>query len=134
MGPGNHNGVTSFGLLLLRLSMAGMLIYGHGWAKLMAFGEKADSFPDPLGIGSTLSMASAIGAEVFAAALVALGFMTRLSAVPLVFTFIVIVFVVHGDDPFGKREMGLAYLVPFAALIFTGAGRFSLDGIFGRGA
>jgi len=61
-------GVTSFapslGLLFLRVAIGGMMIAGHGWAKLTGFGDMASSFPDPLGIGSELSLAAAVGADI----------------------------------------------------------------------
>ena len=34
---------------------------------------------------------------------------------------------IHADDPWAKKEFALMYLLPFLALLFTGAGRFSLD-------
>jgi putative oxidoreductase len=39
-------------------------------------------------------------------------------------------FVIHGSDPFSGKELALMYLVPFLTLVFTGAGRFSLDQLF----
>lgn len=128
MNPGPTDLWTSIGLLILRLAAGGMMIYGHGWKKLMAFSESAGKFPDPIGLGNELSMAMAVGAEVGAAALVVIGLFTRLAALPLVFTMIVAAFVIHGGDPFAKKEMALLYLAIFATLGCTGAGRFSVDG------
>jgi len=36
-------------------------------------------------------------------------------------------FVVHGADPFEKREMSLIYLSVYLLLMVFGAGRFSVD-------
>ena len=48
---------TSLGLLLLRVGAGGMMLLGHGWAKLAGFADMAEHFPDPLGLGSsTLSL------------------------------------------------------------------------------
>lgn len=129
MNPGPTDTWSSIGLLALRLAAGSMMIYGHGWKKLMALLDgKAGKFPDPLGIGNELSMALAAGAEVGAAALVVIGLFTRLAAVPLMFTMIIAAFVIHGSDPFAKQEMALLYLAAFTALACTGAGRFSVDG------
>lgn len=128
MNPGPTDPMTSFGLLLLRIAVGVMMIYGHGWGKLMAFSEKSSSFPDLLGIGGPANMALAIGAEVFAAALIVLGLFTRVVAIPLAITMIVAAFIVHADDPFGKKELALLYLSACLTLIFTGAGKFSVDG------
>jgi putative oxidoreductase len=124
---GVHGRAASFGLLLLRLGAGGMMIYGHGWGKLLAFSAKSGGFPDPLGIGPLQSMAGTIGAEVACAALVMIGLATRWAALPLVFTMAVAGFVINAGAPWGDKELAAIYLVPFAALVFTGPGMYSLD-------
>ena len=119
---------TSLGLLLVRLGAGGMMLAGHGWAKLASFGEMADRFPDPLGLGSpTASLALAIFSEFFCAAALVVGFATRFAAVPLAVTMLVAAFAIHADDPWAKKELALLYAVPFITLVFTGAGKFSVD-------
>ena len=119
---------TSLGLLFLRVLSGGMMLLGHGWAKLAGFAEIAAKFPDPLGLGSsTFSLGLAVFAEALCAAAVIVGFATRLAAIPLVVTMLVAAFVVHGDDPWVKKELALLYVVPFLTLVFTGAGKFSFD-------
>lgn len=130
--PGNHDAATSFGLLLLRLVPGAAMLFAHGWGKLMGFSAKSGQFPDPLGIGSETSMALAIFAEVFCAAAIILGLFTRLVAIPLVITMLVAAFVVHANDPFQKQEFALIYAISFLVLIFSGAGKFSLDAAFKR--
>ena len=122
-----HTLMNDLGLLVVRAGAGLFMIIGHGWGKLMNFGEKASGFPDPLGIGNELSMAAAISAEVFAALLVVIGLGTRYASAALVFTMAVAAFIVHGGDPFGEREMALLYAVIFLALALTGAGKFSAD-------
>ena len=116
------------GLLLLRVAISLLMMTQHGWGKLMSFSERADTWADPVGLGSELSLALAIGAEFFCSLLVAVGCGTRLAAIPLVFTMLVAAGVVHWDDPFGKKEFALLYLVPFVTLALIGAGRYSVDG------
>jgi putative oxidoreductase len=72
-------------------------------------------------------MAGAVGAEVVCAALVAVGLATRLAALPLVFTMAVAGFVINAGAPWGEQELAAIYLVPFAALVFTGPGAYSVD-------
>jgi putative oxidoreductase len=121
------------GLLLLRLGVGGFMLFAHGWGKLTSFSEKADKFPDPLGIGSpALSMALAISAEFFCAALLIVGLATRLATIPLMITMLVAALIVHADDPWGKKEFALLYFIPFAALFFTGPGPLSLDALIAR--
>lgn len=119
--------IPSVGLLLFRIVFGLFMLVGHGWGKLMAFSDKAAAFPDPLGIGSELSMGSAIFCEVVCSALVVLGLATRFAVLPLVFTMVIAAFVVHGGDPFATKELALIYLFAFALLFFTGPGSLSID-------
>jgi len=126
---GEEHGIwSSLGLLVMRLAAGGMMLVGHGWAKLAAFGDLASRFPDPLGIGSsTMSLALVVFAEVFCSLAVMIGLVTRLAAIPVVITMCVAAFAIHADDPWAKKEFALLYALPFVTLIFTGAGKFSVD-------
>lgn len=116
-------------LLLLRLAFGGMLLFGHGLPKLLTFSEKVPTFSDPLGVGSQASLILAIFAEVFCAAAVIFGVMTRYAAIPVVITMLVAVALVHADDPWQKKEAALCFLFPFICFVITGGGRFALDGL-----
>ncbi len=124
-----HRFWVSIGLLVGRVAAAGLLIYGHGWAKLVHFSETATTFPDPLGLGAPTSLALAVFAEAICAVAVLVGLGTRLACVPIVFEMLVAALQVHRIDPWQQREVALVYAVPFLMLIFTGPGRFSLDTI-----
>ncbi len=123
---------TDLGLLVLRLGVGGMLACSHGWGKLMKFSIIAPHFPDPLGLGSTPSLALMVFAEFFCAIAVGLGFLTRAAAIPIVFGMCIAAFVVHMDDPWSKKEFALLYVIPFLTLMFTGGGKYSLDGLMGK--
>ena len=127
MNPGVATGSASVGLLFMRMIAGGLMLYCHGWPKWTKYAAKSESFPDPLGVGSPVSMGLAIFAELVCSGLVVLGLCTRWAAFILVFTMLVAAFMVHGDDPFKKKEFALVYLAPFLALMFTGAGRVSID-------
>lgn len=118
---------ASVGLLLMRVALGAFMAFGHGWGKLASFSEKSATFPDPLGMGNPVSMALAIFAELFCSLAIVLGLATRLAAIPLIITMLVAAFVIHGDDPWRKKELALLYLIPFLTLVFTGPGRISLD-------
>jgi len=114
-------------LLVLRVVFGGAMIYGHGWGKLTTYGERSASFPDPLGVGSPASLGLAVFAEAFCALAIVLGLLTRLAALPLIVTMLVAFFVVHGNDPFGDKELALVYLAAYLALFLRGAGAWSVD-------
>lgn len=115
------------GLLFIRLMAGGLMLSAHGWGKLANFSVYAAQFPDPIGLGSTVALSMAIFAEVFCACLIVSGFVTRLAAAPLVITMFVAVFIVHGADPFSKKELALMYGTCFFTILLAGPGRFSLD-------
>jgi putative oxidoreductase len=118
----------SVGLFILRVGIsAGMLM--HGWPKL----EKLISgghirFSDPLDIGATPSLILAVIGEFVAPIIIILGLKTRLAALPAAITMGVAFFMVHAGDAFKDREMAFLYLIGFTVLIFTGGGKFSIDG------
>lgn len=130
--PGSHTGPASFGLLVLRLGVGLAMALGHGWGKLQSWSELSKTFPDPLGIGSTWSLAGALLGELVGPLLIALGLGTRLAAIPAAFTMGVALFAVHAADPFAKQEKALLFLLAFVAILFTGAGRYSLDAKLGK--
>jgi len=122
---------ASIGLLVLRLGAGGLLLYGHGWGKLMVAAEKAPGFANPIGLGPVPSFWLVVFAEVLCAALVMAGLLTRLSSIPPIIFFSVAGFIQHAHDPWGKRELPFLYGVAFLALLFLGGGRFSLDAALG---
>src|SRR5262245_30393591 len=123
----NGGGLSSIGLLVLRVGMAGLLLGAHGWGKITHIAQRAGSFPDPLHLGSTVSFWLVVLAEVLCAGLVALGLFTRAATIPIIGFLSVAFFIHHAHDPWSRREMALVYLVPFVALFFTGPGKFALD-------
>ncbi len=129
LDPGRSGALRDTGLLVLRVSFAASLAAAHGWGKLVHYAERAGRFPDPLGIGSGVSLGLATFAEFFCALALAVGLMGRLAAVPLVVLFAVAFFMIHGDDPFGDKELAFLYLGAFVGLALTGPGRFSIDGL-----
>ena len=94
-------------LLFLRLFIGGMML-SHGWTKLATFSVLSATFPDPLGVGSTLSLLLILFAEVGCSCLLIFGLMTRLAALPLMFGMLMAFFVIHGADPFAVRELTLS--------------------------
>lgn len=120
---------NDLGLLFLRLTAGGLMLT-HGYPKLSNWSSLSGSFPDPLGIGSTLSLAGTVGAEFFCALLILLGIATRLAAVPLLFTMLVAAFIVHGSDILQKKELALIYAGMYLAIFLLGGGKYSLANYF----
>ena len=125
------------GLLVLRLWTGGAILLLHGWTKLTGFSKIAGQFPDPLGLGSSTSLALAVFAEAACALLIVLGLFTRLAAAVLVILMAVAFFIVHKASlamgP-GSGELAFVYLGAFLTLLIAGGGRFSLDAKIRGGA
>ena len=121
---------ASGGILLLRLLAGGTMLIQHGWPKLMNYSQVVGQFPDPLGFGSNLSLSLAIFAEFVCAGLVVLGLFSRLALLPLIVTMAVAFFVIHGADPWQKKELAFLYLGMYASLFLSGSGDYSLQSLF----
>ncbi len=126
-----NEGALDFSLLLIRLAGGG-LMFKHGFDKLIHFTQRVNTFPDPLNIGSTLSLSLTIFGEFFCAVLIVFGLLPRLAAIPLVIICIVATFIVHKGEVFGDGEMAALYLAIFLMLLFVGPGKFSLDRLLGK--
>ena len=112
----------STGLFILRVAV-GLLMLTHGYPKLvMLVGGGPIAFAGPIGIGQTVTLAIAVFAEFLCSIFIIVGFKVRLAAIPLAATMATAALIVHGNDPFGKKEMALMYLVAYLILIFCGGG------------
>ncbi len=120
------------GLLILRVSFGLLLPLQHGFGKLALYPEKLAEFPDPLSMGTSASWFLTFFGEAITPLAVALGLFTRLAALPTVFLFFVVVFVVLKQATFKELEVALLYLTAFTTIACTGPGRFSLDTLLFR--
>lgn len=127
--PGSYSKNIDLSLLILRIA-GGALMLTHGVGKMEAlFGTDPIQFPDPIGLGATTSLALAVFAEVLCALFLIIGFATRFSALPLLITMFVAVFIIHSADPFAKQELPLIYGSIYLVLLIAGAGKFSIDNL-----
>ena len=114
-------------ILILRLSIAALMLT-HGLpklSKLLAGGEI--QFADPIGLGSTLSLVLVVFSEVLCSAFIAIGYKTKLATLPLIFTMLVAAFIIHINDGIYKQEKAILYILVYLSLLITGSGRFSID-------
>ena len=117
LGPLATNTSMDFGVLLLRLGVAVMMLVSGNWA----------AFQDPLGIGNFLSLLLCVGAEFGCSVLLLLGFLTRLAALILIINMCVALFLVLGLSGWGAQELAAIYLLIYLTIFYTGPGKFSLD-------
>ncbi len=119
------------GILILRVGFGGLLAVQHGLPKLQQWAQYASVFPDPLHVGSKMSLGLAVFGELVCGSLVAVGLASRIAAIPAFITMAVAFFVVHSIDPWTKKEMAFVYMIAFLVLALTGPGRLSLDALIG---
>jgi putative oxidoreductase len=119
-------------ILLLRITVAVFMIT-HAipkMNKLIAGGEI--QFPDPIGMGPSISLVLTLFAELFCSILIGFGFLTRLAAFPLIITMAVAAFIVHAGDPFKQKELSLMYLILYIVLFIIGSGKYSVDNFISK--
>lgn len=122
---------TDIALLILRLTFGGLMLAAHGWPKLQKLlGTAPVEFSDPLGIGVQNSLISAVFAEVVCSIFVILGWLTRWALIPLIFTMLVAIFLIHWDDPFQKMEKAIIFCAGYLSIFFAGPGWYSIDEYF----
>lgn len=117
---------TAWGLFLLRVSLAFFMI-PHGYNKLNDLLAGSTDFPDPLGVGSTASLALTVFAEFFCSILLLLGLFSRFATITLIICMLVIAFVIHWSDPLGDKEHALLYAFGYLMVLLAGPGKFALD-------
>lgn len=119
-------GNSDIGLLVLRLGAGLMMIFPHGYGKVVNFTNLLNSFPDPLGMGSTMSLIGAVFGEVICSLMIILGIKTRFFSIPALVTMLVAVFVVHGADAWAVKEKAALYALSYVVLILAGGGKYSV--------
>ncbi len=135
--PALNAATTDFGLLLIR-AVVGVVFMYHGAQKVLgAFGGKGmEAFTQGVaGMGlpyPELAAQAAAWAEFGGGALLLVGLLTRVAAVPLAITMAVACIKVH-NSAFGLQHSGMEYALTLGVvslgLLFTGAGRYSIDGL-----
>ena len=118
---------VDLGLLVLRVWFGGAMAFAHGLPKLQKLLAGDLTFADPIGLGPGVSLGLAVFGEFVCGLLIALGLFARPAAIPAAITMVVAAFITHGTDPFGKKELALAYLVAFVVVALAGPGRYSVD-------
>ena len=118
--------LNHFGLLALRSSTTMTMIAAHGLPKILNFSEHSAQFPDPLGIGPSLSMAMAILGEVGCSLAILAGIRVREAALGLMGTMGLIFFVFHKDAPFEAKELSFMYFLISLSLVLLGGGNYTL--------
>lgn len=128
---------------------AGKMKY-EGGADGNWFASIHDSFPFPFNsISADISWTMAMWGEIFGAILILLGLFTRFAAISLIIITVVATAAVHwpeswdslsqlwegyaiSNDGAGNYKLPLLYVIMLMPLLFSGAGKFSLDNLIAK--
>jgi len=129
-------GTIDIALLVLRLWAGLLLFFQHGLGKVIHFSQMSSHFPNPIHIGVLPSLLFALLSDAICSLLVVVGLGTRYAALIIVINLSVAFTLVHhmklSPGP-GNGELPLLFTGIFVALVFAGAGRYSLDAmVWGR--
>ena len=124
--------IRDIGLLVLRLGIGCSMAFGHGLDKMNRVLAGNFEFGDPIGLGPMASLILAALAEFVCSLAVAVGLWTRFTAIPPFVTMAAAAIIVHADDPWGRKELAVVYLIAFGALILTGGGRFAVESVWSK--
>lgn len=117
-----------YSLLLLSFRILfGILFMIHGLQKWSNFNDLSQTFPDPLGVGSAISLGLSIFGEVLCSIGFIFGIFYRLALIPMIFMMLVVSSVVHGSDPFSGKELAFIYMMVFIIMYIAGPGKYSVD-------
>ncbi len=121
------------GKLILRISIAGLMLF-HGIHKVFGGIDGIKFLVDRAGLPELFAYGVYLGEVVFPI-LIILGLFTRISAFFFGLTMVFAIFLAHSSDIFalGKTggpviELPLLYFLTSIAVMFIGAGKYSLDG------
>ena len=123
-------------LPLIRLMAGGSLAF-HGYQILFGNIEGAGRFFESLDFENGLMWAWIAGIlEFVCGILLAIGFLTRLAAGPIIVFMLVAIVTYHWDNGYNWEARGIEFPLFWAIVVLhflvQGAGRWSIDGLIGR--
>ena len=114
-------------LAIFRVLLCLQMLRVHGLKKFGVGTGKAEIVPNPLGLPPELNQTIAYFSGGVAPVLIAFGFLTRLSALPVLAVTLTGYFGVHRRDGLRARDVPFMYSLSYLYIFLVGAGRFSAD-------
>lgn len=116
-----------FSLLLLCLRLFfGLMLMMHGLDKLYNYTSLNFSFPDPMGMGSQITLLFAIFAELVCSFAFIFGVLYRISMLPMI-AIVAVAFLHIHEASIIQGELAFIYLMVFIMMYISGPGQYSVD-------
>ena len=116
-----------FSLLLLCLRIFfGLMLMMHGLDKLYNYDIINFSFPDPMGMGSQITLLFAIFTELVCSIAFIFGVLYRVSMIPMIIVLAVAFLHIH-EASIIRGELAFIYLIVFIMMYICGPGQYSVD-------
>lgn len=122
---------VAIGLLILRIFIGARILYGVidnviNWDKMNEFAQFLSQYKFPFPIVSAIT---SVAIQLFCGFLILIGWQTKWSSLLLFLNFLIAIIMVHfpNNDSIEVMTPALAMLFISAALMFTGAGKYSVD-------
>jgi putative oxidoreductase len=120
---------TDLGALFLRLLLGGLFTW-HGYTAIMHYDEYLAMSKSTIGLGAKLEFDLVVFSYLICGILLVLGFLTRLSVIPIFIAMGVAYFVAHKNDAFQMKQLPFVLWLLCIAVFIFGSGRYSLDALF----
>lgn len=116
-----------FSLLLLCLRIFfGLMLMIHGLDKLYNYASLNFSFPDPMSMGSQITLLFAIFAELVCSVAFIFGVLYRIVMLPMIAVMAVAFLHIHGAS-IVQGELAFIYQMMFLMMYITGPGQYAVD-------
>ena len=123
---------TDFGILILRVLVAGLLIF-HGIGNLLNGYEFIKSMMAQSGLPEFMSYGAFFG-EIIAPVLIIIGYKERLASLFVALTMLIAILTTHASEIFALNQFGgwaielqAFYFFGALAIFFTGGGKYVLS-------
>jgi putative oxidoreductase len=122
---------TDLATLFLRLILGG-LFFWHGFDALQHYSQYLGMSKSIIGLGAKVEFNLVVFSQFLCGLFVAVGFLTRLTVIPLFIAMSVAFFVAHKHDPFMLKELPFVYWLLCIPVFILGSGKYSLDNVIFR--
>lgn len=132
LSPAYSASAHDLATLILRLVLGFVIVYGHGWEKIVHFSDMHENFVNFLALGSHASLILSIFAEFLCGILLFFGLFTRLAAIPLIINMLTAIAMAHHWHLMSQAQLPFVLLAGFIALLLMGPGKISLDALISK--